>query len=42
MGHGGPITWSARLPDLKVLDYLVWSHIKDLIEHKPDGLEHEI
>jgi len=25
-----------------VLDYFVWGHIKDLIEHKRDGLEHEV
>ena len=39
MGRGGPITWPARSPDLNVLDYFVWDHIKDLIEHRRDGLE---
>ena len=39
MGRGGPITWPARSPDLNVLDYFVWDHIKNLIEHRRDGLE---
>ena len=41
----GSITWPTRSPDLNVLDYFVWAHIKDLIErdgHKRDGLEHEV
>jgi len=38
----GPITGSAKSPDLNVLDYFVWGHIKDLIEHRRNGLEHEV
>jgi len=33
MGQGGPIIWPARSPDLNVLDYFVWGHIKALVEH---------
>ena len=42
IGRGDPITWPARSPDLNVLDYFVRGHIKDLIEHRRDGLEHEV
>jgi len=42
MDRGGPITWPARSPDLNVLDYFVWDHIKDLIEYRRNGLEHEV
>jgi len=42
MGRGGPIHWPARSPDLNVLDYFVWGHVKDLIEHRRDGNEDEI
>jgi len=39
MGRDGPIYWPTRSPDLNVLDYFIWSHVKDLIEHKRDGNE---
>jgi len=39
--RGGPIHWPARSPDLNVLDYFVWGHVKDLIEHRRDGNEDE-
>lgn len=39
MGRGGPIIWPARSPDLNVLDYFVWGHVKNLIEHRRDGTE---
>lgn len=42
MGRGGPIIWPARSPDLNVLDYFVWGHIKNLIEHTRDGTEAEV
>ena len=42
MGRGDPITQSARSPDLNVFDYFVWGHIKDLIKHRHDDLEHEV
>jgi len=32
----------ARSPDLNVLDYFVWGHVKDLIEHRRDGNKDEI
>ena len=40
--RGGPIIWPARSPDLNVLDYLVWGHIKDLVEHMRDSTEAEV
>lgn len=42
IGRGGPIIWPARSPDLNVLDYFVWGHIKDLVEHRRDGTEAEV
>ncbi|XP_036144368.1 uncharacterized protein LOC118646151 [Monomorium pharaonis] len=42
MGRGGPINWPARSPDLNVLDFFVWSHIKTLIEHWCDGTENKV
>jgi len=42
MGRGGSIHSPARSPDLNVLDYFVWGHVKDVIEHKHDGHEDEI
>lgn len=42
MGRGGPITWPARLPDLNVLDFFVWGHIKSLIEHRRNDRENEV
>ncbi|KYM80430.1 hypothetical protein ALC53_09121 [Atta colombica] len=42
MGRGGPIIWLAKSPDLNMLDYFVWGHIKNLIEHRRNGLEHEV
>ncbi|KYN18781.1 hypothetical protein ALC57_08895, partial [Trachymyrmex cornetzi] len=41
MGRGGPIIWPARSPDLNVLDYFIWGHIKDLVEHIRNGTEAE-
>jgi len=42
MGRGGSIRWPVRLPDLNMLDYFVWGHVKDLIEHRRDDNEDEI
>jgi hypothetical protein len=42
MGRGGPFTWPARSPDLNVLDYFVWGHIKNKVEHKRHGTEAEV
>lgn len=39
MGRGGPIAWPARSPDLNVLDFFVWGHIKSLIEQRRNGGE---
>ncbi|KYQ48387.1 hypothetical protein ALC60_12568 [Trachymyrmex zeteki] len=41
MGRGGPIIWPARSPDLNVLDYFIWGHIKNLVEHIRNGTEAE-
>ncbi|KAG5323256.1 GVQW3 protein, partial [Acromyrmex heyeri] len=41
MGRGGSIIWLARSPDLNVLDYFIWGHIKDLVEHFRNGTEAE-
>lgn len=42
IGRGGPITWPARSPDLNVLDYFVWGHIKAKVEHRRNGTEAEV
>lgn len=42
IGRGGPINWPARSPDLNVLDYFLWGHLKDLVEHRRDGTEAEM
>ena len=31
LGHGGPVTWPTRSPDLTPLDYYLWSHMKTLV-----------
>jgi hypothetical protein len=28
LGHGGPIAWPPRSPDLTPLDYYIWGHMK--------------
>ncbi|KYN30080.1 hypothetical protein ALC57_00457 [Trachymyrmex cornetzi] len=42
IGRDGPIIWPPRSPDLNVLDYFIWGHIKQLIEHRRDNQEHEV
>lgn len=42
MGRNGPITWPPRSPDLNVLDYFVWGHVKNLVEHRRDSTENEV
>ncbi|XP_025154562.1 uncharacterized protein LOC112588531 [Harpegnathos saltator] len=42
IGQGGPITWPPRSPDLNVLDYFLWGHVKNLIEQRRDGTEQEV
>lgn len=42
IGRGGPIVWPARSPDLNVLDYFVWGHIKTLVEHRRNGTVNEV
>lgn len=41
MGRGSPIIWPAQ-SDLNVLDYFVWGHIKNLVEHQRDSTEAEM
>ncbi|EZA47533.1 hypothetical protein X777_16215 [Ooceraea biroi] len=38
----GPIIWPARSPDLNVLDFFVWGHIKSLIEQRRNDAENEV
>jgi len=42
MGRGGPIIWPARSPDLNVLDYFIWGHIKALVENVRESSEDEV
>ena len=31
LGHGGPVAWPPRSPQLKPLDYYLWGHMKTLV-----------
>jgi hypothetical protein len=31
MGRGGPVNWPARSPDLNLLDFWLWGHLKPLV-----------
>jgi len=31
LGHGGPVAWPLRSPDLTPLDYYLWGHMKTLV-----------
>ena len=42
IGRDGPIAWPPRSPDLNVLDFFVWGHIKNLIEDRRNGTENEV
>lgn len=42
MGRGGPIHWPARSPDLNVLDFFLWGHVKAQIENRRNGTEMEV
>ncbi|GBO29597.1 hypothetical protein AVEN_4755-1 [Araneus ventricosus] len=40
IGHGGPVRWSARTPDLSCLDFFLWEHMKTLVYVTPvDNVE---
>lgn len=43
IGRGGPIAWPARSPDLTVLDYFLWGHMKSIVYEEPiNSREHLI
>lgn len=42
ISRGGPITWPARSPDLKVLDFFVWGYLKNLVEDRHNSTENEV
>ncbi|XP_070522362.1 uncharacterized protein [Cardiocondyla obscurior] len=42
MGRGGPITWPARSPDMNVLDYFIWGHVKAQVEHMRERNVNEV
>jgi len=46
LGRGGPVAWPPRSPDLTLLDYYLWGHMKTLMyETKVDSrtaLRHRI
>jgi hypothetical protein len=31
LGHGGPVSWPVRSPDLNTLDFFVWGHPKEIV-----------
>jgi len=38
LGHGGPVAWPPRSPDLTPLDFYLWGHVKTLVyESKVDS-----
>jgi hypothetical protein len=35
MGHGGPVAWPPRSPDLTPLDFFLWGYIKEKVYVTP-------
>ena len=35
IGKGGPVAWPPRSPDLTLLDFFLWGHIKSLVYKTP-------
>lgn len=35
LGGGGPVSWSARSPDVNPVDFFLWGHLKDIIYWNP-------
>ncbi|XP_070526515.1 uncharacterized protein [Cardiocondyla obscurior] len=42
IGRGGPIAWPPRSPDLTVLDFFLWGHVKNLVEPRRNGTVDEV
>ncbi|EFN71217.1 hypothetical protein EAG_05969, partial [Camponotus floridanus] len=42
IGRGSPIAWPPRSPDLSLLDFFLWGHIKTLIYETPIETEQEL
>lgn len=41
IGRAGPINWPARSPDLTMLDFSIWGHLKhEIYKNKINGIEH--
>lgn len=40
IANGGPVSWPARSPDLSILDFFVWGHVKQKVYiTAPENLE---
>jgi hypothetical protein len=39
LGRGGPVSWSARLPDLNPLDFFLWGHLIVVYRDPPTDME---
>ena len=35
IGHGGPVAWPARSPDLNPLDFYLWGQLKSIVYCEP-------
>ncbi|GBO16290.1 hypothetical protein AVEN_146960-1 [Araneus ventricosus] len=35
IGHGGPVAWPPRSPDLNPLDFFFWGHMKSSVYETP-------
>ena len=42
IGRGGPQAWSPRSPDLNMLDYFLWGHLKSLVYTTPVNTVEEL
>ncbi|KAJ4438674.1 hypothetical protein ANN_14621 [Periplaneta americana] len=42
IGRDGTIGWAARSPDLALLDFYVWGHLKSLVYETPIETEDEL
>ncbi len=42
IGRGGPVAWPARSPDLNLLDFFLWGHLKSLVYENAVNSEEDL
>jgi hypothetical protein len=35
LGHGSPVSWPVRSPDLNPQDFFLWGHLKEIVHRDP-------